>query len=169
MICPFCFRLLISFSPLSWFKRIAFDLTCQYGLTPGRPLRIVLWLWLLFSVVYVVFMHRPGPSGIYFIGSRVWRGKSNTQGIQIRPRALRAAKWWKLPFLWLRREWRVLRAAMFFSLMSAFNIGFRDINFGRWLRMLTKHEYDLKAVGWARTVSGFQSQLSVYLTRRSAG
>lgn len=45
----------------------------------------------------------------------------------------------------------------------AFNIGFRDINFGRWLRLLTKRGYDLKAVGWARTVSGFQSLLSVYL------
>jgi hypothetical protein len=57
----------------------------------------------------------------------------------------------------------VLRTAMFFSLMSAFNIGFRDINFGRWLRLLTRREYDLKAVGWARTVSGLQSLLSVYL------
>jgi hypothetical protein len=47
--------------------------------------------------------------------------------------------------LWLRRELRVLRAAMFFSLMSAFNIGFRDINFGRRLRLLTKREYDLNA------------------------
>jgi uncharacterized protein YjbI with pentapeptide repeats len=145
------------------FKWVAFDLTCQYGLTPGRPLRLVLWLWLFFSIGYAVFMHWPGPSGIYFIGSRTWRGKSNSQGIQIRPRAIRASKWWKLPYVWLRREWRVLRAAMFFSLMSAFNIGFRDINFGRWLRLLTKREYDLKAVGWARTVSGFQSLLSVYL------
>src|SRR5271157_5372833 len=146
-----------------WFKRVAFDLTCQYGFSPGRPLRIVGLLWLLFSIVYAVFMHGPGKSGIYLVGTRLWRGKSNTQAIQIRPRALPAAKWWKLPFLWLRREWRVLRAAMFFSLMSAFNIGFRDINFGRWLRLLTKREYDLKAVGWARTVSGFQSLLSVYL------
>jgi len=145
------------------FKWIAFDLTCDYGFSPGRPLRIVGVLWLLFSVVYAVFMHRPGKSGIYLVGTRLWRGRSNTQAIQIRPRALPAAKWWKLPFLWLRREWRVLRAAMFFSLMSAFNIGFRDINFGRWLRLLTKREYDLKAVGWARTVSGFQSLLSVYL------
>lgn len=151
-------------SPIErWFKRIAFDFTCQYGLTPGRPLRIVLWLWLFFALVYAVFMHRPGPSGIYFIGSRVWRGRSNSQGLQIRPRAVRASKRWKLPFLWLRREGRVLRAALFFSLMSAFNIGFRDINFGRWVRLLTKREYDLKAVGWARTVSGFQSLLCVYL------
>ncbi|MFZ0961627.1 MAG: pentapeptide repeat-containing protein [Terriglobia bacterium] len=146
-----------------WFKRVAFDLTCKYGLTPGRPLRIVLFLWLFFSCVYAGFMHQPGPSGIYFVGSRLWRGKSNTQGVQIRPIAIGSAKGWRHPFPWLRREWRVLRAAMFFSLMSAFNISFRDINFGRWLRMLTTREYDLKAVGWARTVSGFQSLLSVYL------
>jgi len=145
------------------FKWIAFDLTCQYGFSPGRPLRIVLLLWLFFSAVYAAFMHRPGKSGIYLVGTRLWRGKSNRQAIQIRPRVLPAAKWWKVPFLWLRREWRVLRAAMFFSLMSAFNIGFRHINFGRWLRLLTRREYDLKAVGWARTVSGFQSLLSVYL------
>jgi hypothetical protein len=25
------------------FKRVAFDVTCQYGFTPGRPLRVVLW------------------------------------------------------------------------------------------------------------------------------
>lgn len=146
-----------------WFKRIAFELTCQYGLTPGRPLLIGFGLWFFFSGVYVVFMHWPGSSGIYLVGNRMWRGKSNSQGIQIRPRAIRATNWWKLPFLWLRLEWRVVRAAMFFSLMSAFNIGFRDINFGRWLRMLTRREYDLKAVGWARTLSGFQSLLSVYL------
>jgi hypothetical protein len=145
------------------FKRVAFDLTCEYGFSPGRPLRIVGFFWLLFSFVYAVFMHLSGTSGIYFVGTRVWRGRSNTQGIQIRPKPIAPAKWWKRPFLWLQREWRVLRAAMFFSLMSAFNIGFRDINFGRWLRGLTKHEYDLKAVGWARTVSGFQSLLSVYL------
>ena len=145
------------------FKWIAFDLTCEYGLSPGRPLRIVGLLWLLFSVIYAVFMHLPGTSGIYFVGTRLWRGRSNTQAIQIRPRAVHATKWWRVPFLWLRREWRVLRTAMFFSLMSAFNIGFRDINFGRWLRLLTRREYDLKAVGWARTVSGFQSLLSVYL------
>lgn len=145
------------------FKRIAFDLTCEYGFSPGRPLRIVLWLWLLFACVYVLLMHQSGPSGIYVIGNRTWRGRSNTQGIQIRPRNYRVTMWRKLSLPSPQSEWRVLRTAMFFSLMSAFNIGFRDINFGRWLRMLTKREYDLKAVGWARTVSGAQSLLSVYL------
>jgi hypothetical protein len=146
-----------------WFRRIAFDLTSQYGLTPGRPLRIVFWLWLFCSGVYALFMHRPGPSGIYFVGTRRWRRRSDPQIIQIRPHAIRATNGWRHAFQWLKEEWRVSRAAMFFSLMSASNIGFRDINLGQWLRMLTTYEYGLKAVGWTRTVSGFQSLLSVYL------
>ncbi len=52
---------------------------------------------------------------------------------------------------------------MLFSPMTTFNNGFGDINFGRWLRLLAKREYDIKAVGWARTAAGFQSLISVYL------
>lgn len=145
------------------FKWIAFDLTSEYGFAYGRPLRILSWLWLGFSIAYVLFMHRRGTSGIYMVATRWSRGRTNIQGIQIRVRSIPAVPWWKRPVAFIRREWRVLRVAMFFSLMSAFNIGFRDINFGRWLRLLTKNEYDLKAIGWARTVSGVQSLLSLYL------
>jgi len=87
-----------------WFKWLAFDLTCEYGFSPGRPLRIVLWLWLFFGVIYAVLMHLPGTSGIYFVGTRTWRGRTNTQGIQIRPEAIPPAKSWKKPFLLLCRE-----------------------------------------------------------------
>lgn len=146
-----------------WFSWVAFDLTCEYGFAPGRPLGIEVLLCLLSSIIYTVFIHRPGYSGIHFIGTRWSRGIANPYQIRIRPRALPTAKWWKLPVLWILRELRVLRAAMFFSLMSAFNFTFRDINFGRWLRLLTKREYDLKAIGWVRTVSGLQTLLSIYL------
>jgi hypothetical protein len=146
-----------------WFRRIAFDWTCQYGLAPGRPLLIVLCLWLLCSFVYVMFIHWGGRSGIYFLASRSLPGKSNVRGKQIRPGAIRAAEKGKVRVLGLRQELRLLRTAMFFGLLSAFSIGFRDIAFGRWLRMLTKREYDLKSTGWARPVSGLQSLISVYL------
>ena len=78
-----------------------------------------------------------------------------------RPTSVRRRWLWQLA--WLRSEWRVLPAAMMFSLMSTFNIGFRGLDFGRWIRLLLKREYDIKPVGWARTVSGVQSLISVYL------
>ncbi|KKK50934.1 hypothetical protein LCGC14_3120060, partial [marine sediment metagenome] len=42
------------------------------------------------------------------------------------------------------------------SLMSTFNIGFRELNFGRWIRMLQPREFDIKAHGTPRIVSGVQ-------------
>jgi hypothetical protein len=122
-------------------------------------------LWLLCSLLYFGFIHTSGESGLY----RVY-GKSVSEDTETKTRVLRI-----LPakigqtlgpqrlfhFLW--REWSLMRTAMFFSLMSAFNIGFRDINFGRWLRLLTRQEFDIKAVGWARVVAGWQSLISVYL------
>lgn len=139
------------------FNRVFFDLTCQYGMNPGRALQIWLVAAIVCWLVYVMFIHLPGPSGIY----RVQSGPEGEE--QIKPRRLAPAPRWRYPIRVLEREARVLFWAGFFSLMSAFNIGFREINFGRWLRLLTRTEYDLKARGWARTVAGVQSLISVFL------
>ena len=53
--------------------------------------------------------------------------------------------------------------ATYFSLLSAFHIGFRDINVGNWIARVQAHEYTLKPTGWVRVVSGLQSLLSIYL------
>jgi hypothetical protein len=47
--------------------------------------------------------------------------------------------------------------------MSTFNIKFRDIDFGRWIKLLTVKEYNIRGVGWVRTISGAQALLCVYL------
>ena len=47
--------------------------------------------------------------------------------------------------------------------MSTFNIGFKEFNFGRWIRLLQPRDFDIKAVGWARVVSGIQALVSVGL------
>ncbi len=148
---------------LNW---VGFDLTSQYGMTPGRPPLIGAFLWAAFSLLYATFIHHPGPSGLYVVLKRPRRGYEQTQGAQIVPRVLRPRRGRgrsRYLFFWLSRELRVLRAAMMFSLMSAFNIGFREVNFGRWMRLLMTREYDIKPVGWARPVSGVQSLITVYL------
>ena len=70
---------------------------------------------------------------------------------------------WKRMSIRIKAESRLARTAMFFSLMSAFNIGYQEFNIGQWLRMLTMREYKLEPVGWTRTAAGFQSLVSVYL------
>ncbi len=146
-------------------NKVFFDWTCQYGMSPGRPLMIGVVLWFLCSFLYFVCIHTPGESGLYRVYGPSIRDDPSAQGRVERISALSTThspspRWL---FQFFRRECLLLRTSMFFSLMSAFNIGFRDINFGRWLRLLTRQEFDIKAVGWARVIAGWQSLISVYL------
>lgn len=145
------------------FRTVFFDWTCRYGMNPGRSLRLLVLFWLIFSCAYAGFMVLPGPSGIYLVVRKQLRGGEIVQGIQIRAWRMSKASGWRHPWQKMRHYGQMARAATFFSLMTAFNIGFREINVGQWLRMLTTREYTLKAVKWARPVAGIQSLLSVYL------
>ena len=49
-----------------------------------------------------------------------------------------------------------------FTLLSAFRIGWGNWNVGDWIARLQPNPYDLNAIGWPRTVSGMQSLISVY-------
>lgn len=151
---------------LRWFRRIAFDWTCQYGMNPSRPLKIICVVWLAMTVFYFACMHLRGPSGIYVEAAREARGEDRKWRFQVLlPHLADAArgKGARKPGRRLRWEWRLTRAAVYFSLVSAFNIGYQELNIGEWLKMLTKREYDLTAVGWARTAAGVQSLISVYM------
>jgi hypothetical protein len=57
----------------------------------------------------------------------------------------------------------LFRTSLYFSLLSAFHLGWREFNVGTWIARVQSREYTLRATGWVRTVSGIQSLLSVYL------
>jgi hypothetical protein len=116
-------------------------------------------------LLYFVCIHTPGEAGLYRVYEPSIRDDSSTQRRveRISPLGTTHSSGLRWSFQFFRREGRLLGTSMFFSLMSAFNIGFRDINFGRWLRLLTRQEFDIKAVGWARVIAGWQSLISVYL------
>jgi hypothetical protein len=59
--------------------------------------------------------------------------------------------------------WERLLCALQFSLLSAFHIGWRELNVGNWISRLQREEYILHATRWVRVVAGVQSLLSVYL------
>ena len=122
-------------------------------------------LWFLCSLVYFACIHAPSEAGLYRVYGQSIRDDPSAQRRveRISPLGTKHSPGLRSLFQFFRRECLLLRTSMFFSLMSAFNIGFRDINFGRWLRLLTRQEFDLKAVGWARVIAGWQSLISVYL------
>ena len=51
----------------------------------------------------------------------------------------------------------------FFSSVNAFSLGYKEFSVGQWLRMLTKREYEIRPVGWVRTLAGLQSLTTIYL------
>jgi hypothetical protein len=66
---------------------------------------------------------------------------------------------------WPRVRWEAafLKSVVVFSLMSVVNLGFQGLDFGRWVRNFFFREYDLKARGWLRAVSGLQSLVGLGL------
>jgi uncharacterized protein YjbI with pentapeptide repeats len=165
-------------------NQLLFNWTCGYGLFPERALVLLVRLWILCGLLYWLFVRFSRHGGLYLIPSRF-----ETKGVirhpklqRIRPhhrsktsvsRSSSSFKNRLIPYIHrnpekipsrrIKQRIPILRAAFWFSTMSAFNIGFRDISAGRWVRLLTKREYDIKARGWVRVVSGFQALLSVGL------
>ncbi|MGA2463583.1 MAG: pentapeptide repeat-containing protein [Thermodesulfobacteriota bacterium] len=130
------------------FRYVFFDLTCQWGMAPGRALLILLTLILLFAIPYIITLRLPSQDGIWL----KWADDRTRLDIGTQEPTRCYVGWVKAPTL-----------GLYFSLLSAFNIGWREFNVGIWIQRLQTKEYTLKATGWVRTVSGLQSLISSYL------
>jgi hypothetical protein len=147
-------------------RLIFFEWTVAYGLAPWRALQVLLGLMLLLSFIYLPAVGRTARSqrrrgAIY----QIWPNErliDDGDGIRVVtygdvPERLRARR---LKAKSLRGQYGY---AFYFSLLSAFHIGWRELNVGTWLARLQPQEYTLRALGWPRVVSGLQSLISVYL------
>lgn len=150
------------------FHLIFFELTCEYGMSPGRPLKILIFLIPFFSFLYIFGLKtRKKKTGIWiiFLEKSVLKATKEERPFKLTakfpPRTWPAD--WPLGLIIIIRSYRILRLAFYFSLLSATTIGWREINVGNWLSRLQRSEYTLRATGWVRTVSGLQSLISVYL------
>ena len=128
-----------------------------YGLHPGRALQVLLASIGVFALIYLIPLAGSGTGGIY----RVWpegrlEARSSTAELvdQAKVERLHPRGWWGLK--------GILRALQF-SVLSAFHLGWRELNVGTWLARVQASEYTLRATGWVRAVAGIQSLLSVYL------
>ena len=144
------------------FSYLAFDLPCRYGLDYGRPLRTLGALIPAFAVVYAFALRSRGRGAIW----RVWQpDRIHKDDGQAEPERLRwePLEWPGRPPSRAFRFCRAVGLGLLFSLVSAFQIGWREFNVGNWITRLQPREYTLRATGWVRVVSGVQSLFSVYL------
>jgi hypothetical protein len=137
-----------------------FELPSHYGMAPGRALWGLLGFIPCFALLYwIALQHVSSQSGLWMIvpADRLTRGRGHERVVRIRPQT--AKTWWGR--LW--DEVRLFRISLYFSLLSAFHLGWREFNVGTWITRMQPREYTLRATGWVRTTSGIQSLLSVYL------
>jgi len=132
----------------SAFKFVFFELSCEYGNSPGRALLALFLMMPLFAVPYIVSLRIKIKDGIW----RVWsdeRLRKDLGNEDIGPLNVGSG--------------RAVLLGLYFSVLSAFHIGWRDLNVGNWIARIQPREYSLRASGWVRTISGIQSLISVYL------
>jgi hypothetical protein len=122
----------------------------DYGLAYGRPILILLSLIFVFALLYLpaLFLVSKQPdhdSGIY----RVWpKGRIKRSGNRFEPADDEIIERLKA------RGISALGVAFYFSVISAFHLGWRDLNIGTWISRIQPREYALRAKGWPRVVSG---------------
>ncbi len=131
-----------------WPKLILFEWTCNYGLDYLRPLKILLCMIGIYTLVYAFPINGVGASGI----DRIWSQESSDKEEEK-----------KNPDRIIASEFKGLGYALYFSILSAFHIGWRDLNVGSWISRIQPGDYTLRARGWVKTVSGIQSLISIYL------
>lgn len=126
----------------------------DYGANPWRSIQFLIVLIAVGIPFYALSVWRTGtakgPAGIW----AVWPDGSINKEEPIRIGARFFFENYWLNLLW---------ASFYFSLVSTFHIGWRDLNVGTWITRIQPREFSLRPMGWVRFVSGTQSLLSVYL------
>ena len=140
--------------PAFIFNFLFFDLTTNFGLYPGKALRILIYLIPIFTLIYMFAIWRSSDKHSIY---RVWPKDriEIKEGQAVLEDSTRLER--------LKIGHFSLISSLHFSLHSAFNIGWRELNIGNWLNRLQLHPYSYQATGWVRSVSGFQSLISVLL------
>lgn len=135
------------------------DLPTDYGSDPGRSIIILGSLFIICSMSYIIalILQRKNKDHLQL---------TNQDGIWMEwtPNRMRKNLGDNEPQLLVPSRWyNVVAYGFYFGLLSAFHIGWRDLNVGSWISRIQPREYTLKATGWVRVVSGLHSLISIYL------
>jgi len=134
------------------FDKVFFDFPTNWGANPSRALMTVIILIFIFSVPYTIVSAYPfKKAGIW----RKWGENSIAINNSETPRPDRERLY--------RRWYRAILVGIYFSLIAATRVGWRELTIGSWLERMQLREYSLYATGYARFIAGVQSLISVYL------
>lgn len=140
-------------------QTVLFDWTTKWGLHPFRAIWIMIVIACCLTPLYVCCTWVRGrccsqATGVF----RIWpteRLDVGREGIAVveERRVERVSVKFPYAIMW----------GIYFAILSAFHIGWRDVNVASLITKLQFREYFLRSHGWIRSVSGTQSLFSVFL------
>lgn len=163
-------------------RKFAFDYTVQYGASPSNALVIMLYTLIIFSFVYFstlvvqVFYKLKFVGDVFLISPKitipdildVQEYEDGIFKIQSLLRVIHKYRDMQPPYgpdrqLELKYYFYICRHAVWFSILSSFHFGWRDLNVGSWLARLQPTLFTYKPTKMFRILSGIQSLVCIYL------
>ena len=150
-------------SPSRWFhgawQTVLFEWTTGWGLHPFRAVGIMIILACCLTPIYVCCTWVRGrccsqSCGIF----RVWPRERLDAGGE----DFIVAEYVRVERISVRFRYAIAWG-LYFSVLSTFHIGWRDLNVAGWITKLQFREYYLRGQGWIRSLSAVQSLVGVYL------
>jgi len=141
------------------FNYVFFYLTSDFGLAPGRPLKIFVIFIAVFAFPYgYAIQKRSRKAGIFVKWTpgrfKNWNRCYDSESIK-KVKLVKPISSCSL--------WHTVSLALYFSVISAFRIGWQDINISHFITRMQSRPYELLGHGWVQTAVGIQSLLSIYL------
>lgn len=137
-------------------RLVGYDLTCQFGNRPLRPMQLLLIGVLAFSMFYWVVMEMQIDHSVKFWSGNIWVTAPAEPGTNQPEQARRRLVIGK------ERSTRLIQG-LHFSLLRAFHLGTSKLNIVVWMGRLQSAEYDFSATGFANIVAWVQTVFSLFL------
>lgn len=134
-------------------RAIALDATCQFGRRPWRPLGIIALLGFFAALVLTAGMALTHHSRLVISYKTC---EDNSRSIPLKVLVKRV-------YPPARQKFAYFRFASALTVAAVFNLPFKEVDVGQWLRMLSKREYEFHIRGWMRSFTGFVSLACFYL------
>ena len=150
-------------SPKNWFhgalQTALFEWTTSWGLHPFRAIWIMILMACCLTPLYVCCTWVGGrccsqANGIF----RIWP----KERLDVRKEGIAVAEKLRVERISVQLPYAIVWG-IYFAILSAFHIGWRDVNIASLITKLQFREYFLRGRGWIRAVAGAQSLVSVFL------
>ncbi|GHB64544.1 hypothetical protein GCM10008107_12120 [Psychrosphaera saromensis] len=165
----------------AYIRWLAFDLTVEYGVNPSGSLALLLYTLVICSFIYGTVLLLQVKFNLRWIGSitLVTPNIDPTYKLDVKYfeagsyrnenllRTLYLHKSELAPYgpdssINIKHILLVLVHAIWFSILSSFHFGWRDLNVGNWLARIQPTAFTYRPNGLFSVISGIQSLLSIY-------